>query len=165
MNIFFFTWTQVELVDRFKACEAGGKITERNITYPYTEWQGVGGVETLSSRERTRSNKVVKHQTQTKGNSLHQAQTKKFFTSCLQLSCKKTFPKPWWLLKACVFSKSKCLSILQRARPMPDPKNIQRKCCYVPAFLLHYLCVCHFHFQEKTTWDSVVILVLFVCRC
>lgn len=94
---------------------------------------------------------------------------KKFFTSCPQLSCKKTFPKPWCLLKPCVFSKSKCQIqkkySSKRASPMPDPKNIQRKCCYVLASLVYYLCICHFHFQEKTTCDSVVILVFFVCQC
>lgn len=34
---FFFTRKQTELVNRFKTSEAGGKLNERNATYPYAE--------------------------------------------------------------------------------------------------------------------------------
>lgn len=48
----------MELVNRFKTCQAGRKVTERNITYLYLKWQGESEVGTLSSKARTRRHQI-----------------------------------------------------------------------------------------------------------
>lgn len=99
----------MELINRFKTCQAGRKVTERNITYLYIKWHGESEVGTLSSKARTRQHQIKLLSIRLKPKEVFciRLKRKKCFISCTQLSCRMPCARLWWLLEVYVGSKSK----------------------------------------------------------
>ena len=144
----------MELVNRFKTCQAGRKVTERNITYLYIKWHGEGEVGALSSKARTRWHQIKLLSVRLKPKEMFyiRLKQKKCFVSCTQLSCRMPCPRLWWLLKAYVGSKSKWTwkdkfrQYLSKWRLDEYSEEVALCAC---SFLLSYLCTCHFSLPRK----------------
>lgn len=159
----------MELVNRFKTCQAGRKVTERNITYLYLKWQGESEVGTLSSKARTRRHQINLLSIRLKPKEMFYIRLKQkrcfMHTVKLQNAMHQVVVATgsfMWVQKASGHGKKNS----DNTWPNGGWVNMPRKWCYVLA--LSYILIyapAVFHFGENTWSLCGHSCVHPVCQC